>query len=331
MKMTWHCMICIFAGFVFIMPSAANAQSAGNIWITGNPVLLPGMEDSFDEVAVKDPSIVYFEGSWHLFYTARGRNEYTTGYTCAKELAGLRVSQRHQLGNIRGKTTYGCAPQVFYFEPHKKWYLVFQNTDSNYQPAFSTNSDISDPLSWSDPAPLTEKDSKFKWIDFWIICDETNAYLFYTEDHNNVMVRSTSVSLFPKGWGGARIAFRGVHEAVHVYKVKGEPKYNMIYEVNKDGIRSFGLAVAGSLQGEWVKVTDSYASGKSLKYIGRTSPWTEMVSHGEAVRSGYDQMMEYEPAQSWWIVQGLLKSEMNVPYESLPWKLGFISRTGRAR
>ena len=331
MNFTRHLKICIIALLGFIMPSETNGQAGKNTWITGNPVLLPGNEGSFDEVAVKDPSIVFFEGSWHLFYTARSRNEYTTGYTCAKELSGLRVSQRYQLGNIRGRTAYGCAPQVFYFEPHRKWYLVFQNRDADYQPAFSTNSDISDPLAWSDPAPLTAKDSKSKWIDFWIICDESEAFLFYTEDHNCVMVRSTPVSLFPGGWGDARVACRGVHEAAHVYKVKGVPEYNMIYEVNTNGIRSFGLAVSGNLRGEWLKVNDSYASGDSLRYIGKRKPWTEMVSHGEVIRSGYDQLMEYEPSQSWWLVQGILKSEMNVPYESLPWKLGFISTSGRYR
>ena len=31
--------------------------------------------------------------------------------------------------NLRG---YHCAPHVFYFRPHKKWYLVFQSQQPQY-------------------------------------------------------------------------------------------------------------------------------------------------------------------------------------------------------
>lgn len=91
-----------------------------NIWNVSDPILFPGPKGSVDEFSVKDPSIVFFEGMWHLFFTARSETEYTTSYVSAKELTGLQSARRHELEMIRGKSRYGCAPQVFYFEPQNK-------------------------------------------------------------------------------------------------------------------------------------------------------------------------------------------------------------------
>jgi hypothetical protein len=298
-----------------------------NTWMTSDPILLPGSGGSFDEIAVKDPSMVYFDGKWHLFYTARSNTEYTTGYVSAEDLTGLQAAQRFELKKIRGKSRYGCAPQIFFFEPQNLWYLIFQNRDSNYQPAFSTTKTISEPESWSKPLPLIRKDVPDKWIDFWIICDEENAFLFYTQEHRAVFVRSTDLNQFPEEWSKAKEVFSGIHEAVHIYKVIDQQEYHMIYELNHNGIRSFGLATAQYLTGPWKNVTDHYATGEQLKYIGKKQTWTEMVSHGEVLRAGCNQKMEYQPDGCQWLIQGILLNEANGPYPSLPWKLGIIRKS----
>lgn len=54
------------------------------------------------------------------------------------------------------ESAYYCAPQVFYFTPHRKWYLVYQMgvPDSKKMwVAHSTTDDIADPTSWT-PARL---------------------------------------------------------------------------------------------------------------------------------------------------------------------------------
>jgi hypothetical protein len=292
----------------------------------GRPILLPGPQGAFDQVAVKDPSIVFYKGTWHVFYTARSQTQYTTGYVSAKELDGLWSAPRHELEMIRGKSRYGCAPQILYYEPLRKWFLIFQTLDANYQPAFSTTTTISNPESWSQPQPLIRKDTRAKWIDFWVICDRARAYLFYTQAHRGVIVRSTDLHRFPHGWSEARRVFYGVHEAVHVYKVRGENKFHMIYELNEGGVRSFGLARAEDLAGPWQKVTDRYATGNQLLDTGQANAWTEMVSHGEVLRSGYNEQLEYEPRDCRWLIQGILQKDMQGPYPSLPWKLGIMAR-----
>jgi len=51
-----------------------------------------------------------------------------------------------------------------------------------------------------------------------------------------------------------------------------------------------------------------------------------MVSHGEMIRSGYDQRLEYDADEPAMLIQGLLKDATDVPYPSLPWRLGVIRR-----
>lgn len=322
MRVLSYVCLCLFTCLASAL--ASTEEPIGNAWAVGDPVLCAGPEGSFDEVAVKDPSIVCFEGKWHLFYTARSQTEYTTGYVCAQTLDGLKSAARHELPMLRGKSRYGCAPQVFYFEPHNRWYLIFQNRDANYQPVYATTATISQPASWSRPLPLIRKDAREKWIDFWIICDDSTAFLFYTQAHRQVMVRTTSLAAFPHGWDVSKKVFAGVHEAVHIYRVRGQNEYHMIYELNRGGIRSYGLARAVHPTGPWEKVTDEYATGTQLRFTGKAGPWTAMVSHGEAIRTGYDQRMAYDPENCRWLIQGIRKEEANVPYTSLPWKLGIM-------
>lgn len=319
----------LFTSFILAGPilSVAVADPPPIQWKLTRPLLSQGEPGGFDETAIKDPSIVFYDGFWHLFYTARGQGEYTTGYTRAKTLGDLGQAKRYRLPTVRGASRYGCAPQIFYFAPQETWYLIFQNRNSNYQPAYVTNPDIFNPAGWSEAKNLLDKDTNRRWIDFWIICDAQHAYLFYTEAHRAVMFRRTSLADFPSGWGPAREAFIGVHEAVHIYKVAGRPQYDMIFERNTTEGRSFGLARSDTLEGPWNKVTDAYATGAQLAYSGPGEPWSEMVSHGEALRRGYDQQLEYDPADRRWLIQGLRHADATAPYPTLRWQLGIIERT----
>lgn len=311
---------------ILLLPTNYTKQQKEFHWKIGKTIFTAGETGAFDEISVKDPSLVFYNNLWHVFYTARDKNEYTTAYVSAENLDELNKAKRHQLKTVRGETKYGCAPQVFFFDPQKKWYLIFQNRDSNYQAAFVTTPTISDPNSWSLAQNLIEKDSRKKWIDFWIIADKEKVYLFYTEDHNEIKVRSTSITNFPNSWGKSKTVFDGVHEAVHIYKVKGKTEFHMIFEINENGIRSFGLAIAKHLEGPWKLHTNNYATGNQLHYSESQTIWTEMVSHGEVIRSGYDQFMEYEPNNCQWLIQGLLKKDLKIKYEMLPWSLGLIQQ-----
>jgi len=62
----------------------------------------------------------------------------------------LKTAPWHKLNQFRGQTSdsRGGAPQVFYFEPHKLWYLIYQTKDFNRQPIYSTTATIDKPESW---------------------------------------------------------------------------------------------------------------------------------------------------------------------------------------
>ncbi len=295
-------------------------------WMVNPSIFTPGPAGTFDETAVKDPSIVFFDGNWHLFYTSRGLGEYQMAYA-ASSLNELNKAKRTVLKQLRGeKSSYAAAPQVFYFQPQKTWYLIYQTTDTNYQPVYSTTQTIENPQSWTAPKPVVQKNEKAKWIDFWVICNDTTAFLFYTRSHWDVYVQTTALKDFPDGFGNPQKVFSGVHEAIHVYKVKDKPEYHMFYELNIDKERNFGLAKANHLAGPWEKVTDYYATGSQLKYPENAEVWTEEVSHGELIRSGYDQRLEYDADKPQYLIQGILKRDHHGPYPELVWKLGVIEK-----
>ena len=104
--------------------SSCEAQS-GQVqykrWTVGKPILQARKQSAFDNVAVKDPSIVFYDGKYHLFYTGK-RAEHTnnsvkyeigTGYVSAETLEGLAAGRRYELTRILD--TDIIAPQIFYF------------------------------------------------------------------------------------------------------------------------------------------------------------------------------------------------------------------------
>jgi hypothetical protein len=82
---------------------------------------------------------------------------------------------------------------VFYFTPHKKWYLVYRMGvpgASKMWVAYSTTADIAQPHSWTQAMPILdggENDPRqVGGLDYWIICDSRRAYLFLTIDLGNL-------------------------------------------------------------------------------------------------------------------------------------------------
>jgi endo-1,4-beta-xylanase len=300
------------------------------VWTVSVPVLLPGPPGSFDETAVKDPTIVRYNGRWHLFYTARGRGQYTLGYVSAAAMEGLRTAPRTQLTQLRARSAaYAAAPQVFYFRPQKKWYLVYQTTDSNYQPMFSTTATIDRPDSWTAPASLADKQDKAKWIDFWVICDRDTAYLFFTREHKNVVVMTTPIGEFPRGFHDMRPVFQPLIEAAHIYRARGSGQFLMLFEAADGGLRRYGLAVAKSLAGPWSVEDGDFAKGAQLQYAPGAEEWTNEVSHGELIRAGYDENLEVDTDKLEFLIQGMQAGQHRGDYPSLPWKLGIIRSSGR--
>jgi len=115
-------------------------------WTYGPAVLEGRAMDGVEFVSVKDPSIVREGDKWHLFCTVRGpKRTHAIVYLNFREFSDANRTPRHILPCHTG---YFCAPQVFYFTPHKKWYLICQAADEAwgepaYRPAYSTTENVS--------------------------------------------------------------------------------------------------------------------------------------------------------------------------------------------
>jgi hypothetical protein len=204
-------------------------------WQVGPPLVAPARRGGQLCCSVKDPTIVRHDGRWHLFCTIRGRERsHQIEYLSFTRWNRAGTCRRHVLKLTDG---YFCAPQVFYFRPHKRWYLVHQGIDPSrkpaLQPAYSTTADLADPNSWTRPKLLFDAQPKNvrMWIDFWVICDETRAHLFFTSLDGRMWRSETKRADFPRGWSRPAVVLRGdIFEAAHLYRLKGLGKYLAMIE-----------------------------------------------------------------------------------------------------
>ena len=95
------------AALFFLTCDFAQSQTVKVLskWVGGPVILSAGEEGSFDDVAVKDPTIVYYQGKWHLFYTVSGKEPGGIGYVSAERLDLLKTAPRHKLNQFRGQTS----------------------------------------------------------------------------------------------------------------------------------------------------------------------------------------------------------------------------------
>ncbi|MEN8250534.1 MAG: hypothetical protein ABFS32_16495, partial [Bacteroidota bacterium] len=105
-------------------------------WTVSKPVFTKGEEGAMDDASVKDPTIVFYNGKYHLFYTTKAlkknkhlhnhisKNGSGLGYVAAPTLEELNSAKRHNFNDLYESVI--VAPQVFYFEPQGLWYIIAQ-------------------------------------------------------------------------------------------------------------------------------------------------------------------------------------------------------------
>jgi hypothetical protein len=268
-----------------------------------------------------------------LFCTVRGtKRSHAVVYVSFKDWAKAGEAERHVLSCHSG---YFCAPQVFYFTPHRKWYLICQAADESwepkYQPAFSTSSNLAGFDTWSALTPMFNgrSDTPKAWLDFWVICDEAKAHLFFTSLDGKMWRCETPLDRFPAEWSVPELALEGdVFEASHTYRLRGLSQYLTLIEAqNGHGWRYYQAYVADRLEGPWnplaVDKDDAFASMRNVtQTAGR---WTDSISHGELLRAGNDERLEVDASGMQFLVQGVLESDRaGRGYGQIPWRLGLL-------
>jgi len=318
--------------------SSASAPAEFTVparWEYTAPLIAPEKRTAEPSRAQKDPTIVFHEGTWHVFMTVKLPGRSAIEYCSFKTWDQADRSKRTILKVSDSK--YFGAPQVFYFAPHKKWYLVYQvgmpTPRKMMWVGYSTTTDIGDPRSWTQARPMLDggptDPRKVGGLDYWIICDQKRAYLFITSLNGRMWRLWTKLEDFPKGFRDCKLALRAkVFEASHTYRLKGMEKYLTIIEEN--GRRYYKAYLADRLDGKWTPLADTaqkpFAGWVNIRPARGVEAWTDNVSHGELVRDGVDQTMLVDPANLQFVFQGMLeKHKAGKGYGQFSWRIGILT------
>lgn len=308
-------------------------------WQSSGPLISPAAAGDHSDFGLKDPSVVYFNGAYHVFMTTAGSDGWHMAYTRFTDWSEAAAAPLFRLDQSGIGPGYRAAPQVFYFEPQKLWYMVFQSGP----PFYSTTADIEDPSSWSVPRPffpetpaiIKATTGEEAWLDFWVICDPTTCHLFNTDDHGNLFRSQTPIGQFPEGFSDTRIVLTGsrddVFEASMHYRIAGTGTYLTLIEAIGPAGRYFRSWTSERLDGEWTPLvsggSNTFAGSDDVTFHG--AAWSNGVSHGELVRSGYDQTLTIDPCNPMqFLYQGLAPHDPDTPYIQLPYRLGVLEASG---
>lgn len=282
---------------------------------------------------IKDPSVVRYEDRFHIFATINDGN-WKSVYLNFTDWSQAGSAQQVPMNGTRGGNT--VAPQVFYYRPHGLWYNFTQ-----WPRGYNTTDNISDVNSWTPRrdfltnGPPTEQ-SKPE-LDYWNICDDTHCHVFFSRDDGVLYKSKTTRENFPN-FNGYEIVMedhRGngnsfLFEAANVYKVDGTDKYLLLVEAYRTpgyGPRYFRSWTATSLDGPWTALADTEENpfaGEANVTWPAGNKWATGISHGEMVRSGYDEYLTIDPCNLEFVFQGDSGDSLDGSYGGEPYKLGIL-------
>ncbi len=182
---------------------------------------------------------------------------------------------------------YTAAPQIFFFTPLNKWFLVSQSGP----PMYSTADDLPDPSTFTRPAPFFSSTPAIitqnggGWLDYRVICDATSVPPLLLRQPRSLVPeqdldRGVSERLRRAGRRHRRTRMSGrVFEASNVYKINGTNQYLALIEAfdrTSGDHRYFRSWLADSLDGPWLpwQASGSYpfAGARNVTFDG--AAWT---------------------------------------------------------
>ncbi len=309
--------------------SVAQTIATSYSWTSTGPLISAKSDSTHNIIAVKDPSAVLYNGRWVIYAsTVNSAGTYGMEYlNVAEDWSDASTATPYFIDNG------GTAPQVFYFAPQNKWYLIYQWT-----PQFSTNSDPTQPQNWTSPKNIgVSQPSGVNWIDFWVICDSANCYLFFCGDNGNFYRASTPIGNFPNGFNTPVIVASSTEfnmfEADNVYSVEGTGEYLANVEcLGPSGQRYFRALWASSLGGTWSSLgnTDTFTTPflgeDNVTFNSGVSAWTTSFSSGGLLIDGNDQTDSVNPNNLQFLYQGANPTAYaNDSYGAIPWQLGLAT------
>jgi len=310
-------------------------------WTGTAPLIAPISDATHDLLAVKDPSVVYFNDRWHVYASSVSTaGAYNIVYTSFADWSDMSNASWYYMDQTPGFATYVAAPQLFYFKPKDKWYLVYQSGP----PMYSTADDPGDPTSWTPPAPFFASEPPIitqnggGWLDYWVICDTAWCHLFFSSNQGRYYKSKTPIESFPSGFEEPVVVLQDANhgrlfEGSNVYKMKGRDQYLLLIEAfdqTSNSHRYFRSWIADGLEGPWLpwQASGSYAFAGERNVTFEGTAWSHDISHGEMVRTGHDQNLEAEPCGMRFVFQGAdPTAETGGDYNKIPWRLGLLTQT----
>lgn len=318
----------------------AAAQAADPYaWSSSGPLISAIPNATHPLIAIKDPTALYYDNQWNVYATtADSSGNYNMAYLNFTDWNEASAAQPYYMDATPGFSGYHCAPELFYFTPQNKWYLIYQSGP----PQYSTAADPTQPQTWTAPQSFfsSQPSTVSAWIDFWIICDSVNCYLFFSGDNGNFYRSQTTIANFPTGFSTPQIIMQAttagdLFEASRIYSLKGSTQYLAIVEAmgGPAGHRYFRAFLAASLDGMWTPVTgaNSFATPflgeNDVTFDSGVTPWTLDFSHGEILRTGYDETLQIDPNNLQFLYQGDNPAANAPSYNLIPWQLGLATAT----
>jgi endo-1,4-beta-xylanase len=291
-------------------------------WTSSDPLITP----PDGSVSIKDPTVVFYNGKWHV-YATHYSTSYSMVYLSFSDWDEADSAPKTLVSTNPNLTGYKCAPQLFYFAPQDLWYLVYQTQE----PAYSTTKDPTDVSSWSAKKlfmtmpDMVVENSDWGGIDYWVICDDTDCFLFFSADNGFLYRARTLKSDFPDGFEGTTEVVmedskNALFEASNVYKMAGTDKYLLLNEAIGLKGRYFRSWTADTLDGEWTPLADTQDNPFASTSNVTGADWsTDGISHGEMLRTNPDETMTIDTCKMQYLFQGMTDagSEYNLNAYSL--------------
>jgi hypothetical protein len=277
-------------------------------------------------VSIKDFTHVYYNGQHivHMTY-------YTTGWHSAVMAPFTDWSNANAAAQTDAAT--GVAPELMYYTPKNVWinskqwcsggsFCWMESTNPTSGSSFALKGNLlTETITVNAAAP----------IDHTLICDSTNCYIFYADDAGHIYRGSMAKSSFPGTFSGTKLILSEstaskLFEAVEVYKIKGQQKYLMMVECGYP--RYFRAFTATSLGGTFTPVGNTINA--ATPFAGKsnvTGGWSDDISHGDMIRSSYDEYKEIDPCNMQLLYQGVKSGSTYSDYGLAPYQMGLLTAT----
>jgi len=272
--------------------------------------------------AIKDFTHVYYNGKHIINMTY-----YKGGWNSATMAPFTNWSDASAATQTASNT--GVAPELMYFSPKNIW-IDSKQWCSGASFCYMTSSDPTNGSSWVQKGNLLTETitvNSAAPIDHTPICDDKNCYLFYADDAGHIYRGSMPIANFPGVFSGTKLILSDTQarlfEAVEVYRIKGQQKYLMIVECMSP--RYFRAFTATDLGGTWTSLIG--ADTQASPFAGKnnvTGGWSDDISHGDIVRSTYDETKTIDPCNLQLLYQGY-KPPFSGAYGEIPYQLGLLT------